>query len=193
MVDLDPDWQTAPEVIGYEIKIPGMMIAMMENGPSSQITKRISNNINDHATAATIKSKLVKIRWLDDFYRKKFMNATSLSISFVMDMFSFKTDRGRITGTIGMTSDDDPTNLYGGRVMRPLNLKRSPSREYAFALDIKTKAILIDCGTSIRSDTNGNFAINDLKHVDVVAYDPEHKLCRHRSFNCRQRAVHCGG
>ncbi|XP_078482977.1 uncharacterized protein LOC100180317 [Ciona intestinalis] len=194
MVDLDPDWQVAPEVIGYEIKIPGMMIAMMENGPSSQITKRITNYKGaDHGSSAKIKSKLVKIRWLDDFYRKKFMNSTSLSISFIMDMFYFNTNRGRITGTIGMTSDDDPTNLCGGRVMRALDLNRSPSREYAFALDIKTKSILLDCGNSIRSNRKGNFAINDLKHVDVVAYDPEHKLCRHRSFNCRQRAVHCGG
>nr|XP_018673437.2 uncharacterized protein LOC108951128 [Ciona intestinalis] len=194
MVDLDPDWQHTGLAIGYEIKIPGMMIARMKTGPTSQISKRFTKKRGlDHGALGAIKSKLVDIRWLDSFYQKKFRNASSLSISFVMDMYRFSTKSGRITGTIGMTSDDDPTNLYGGRVMRPLNLKRSPTREYAFALDIKTKTILIDCGTSIRSDTKGNFAINDLKHVDVVAYDPEHKLCRHRSFNCRQRAVHCGG
>nr|XP_018673405.1 uncharacterized protein LOC100186290 isoform X1 [Ciona intestinalis] len=197
MVDLDPDWETAPEMVGYDLHIPGVLTGTCLNGATIMINKRVAHGRGDTATMGTIKTKIVNIKWLDGYYKNKFNNSTSLSLIFYMDIFSYATSRGRVVGTIGMTSDDDPINFYGGRVMRciPPTLKRrvKESREIPFSFDRKNKIVVLDMGNGIRSASKGNFSIKYLKHIDLVVY-PEsvHKVCGKWDIECLSRFIHCG-
>ena len=49
---------------------------------------------------------------------------------------------GRVTGTIGMTSLDDPKNIFGGRVMKPKNVLYDLNHEVPFYVDLNSKVLL---------------------------------------------------
>jgi len=50
---------------------------------------------------------------------------------------------GRLTGTIGMTSRDDPITLFGARTMRPFNPSIESKWEVPFHINYKQKVRLL--------------------------------------------------
>nr|XP_018671579.1 uncharacterized protein LOC100177334 isoform X1 [Ciona intestinalis]XP_018671581.1 uncharacterized protein LOC100177334 isoform X1 [Ciona intestinalis]XP_026694728.1 uncharacterized protein LOC100177334 isoform X1 [Ciona intestinalis] len=193
MVDLDVDWQLSPEVVGYDIHIPGVLTAHMVAGISNQLTIRIfetGTSGGDMKDLASIKSKLVRVKWIDPYFKAKFRNKTSLSIIFTIDLFTYVKYMGRISGTIGMTSDDDPVNVFGSRVMKPNNAV--DVYEAPINLDVKSKILLLDLASAIKCNAKGNFAVNDLKNVDVIVYPVTDSICRSPVFDCCIRSLSCG-
>uniref|UniRef100_H2Z1F8 Uncharacterized protein n=1 Tax=Ciona savignyi TaxID=51511 RepID=H2Z1F8_CIOSA len=152
MVDLDPDWQIASEVIGYRIHIPGVFTALMRRSSITQMTQKVVGRRGDGTLSSVIKSKLVEIEWLDLYYKHKFKNSTELSIMFVMDLFTRQGQTGRMTGSIGMTSSEDPLSSFAGRVMRPLNLNLKPKYETAFFYDYSHNVFVLDFSNTAKCD-----------------------------------------
>nr|XP_039261872.1 LOW QUALITY PROTEIN: uncharacterized protein LOC120338016 [Styela clava] len=118
IVDLDPDWQQASEIWGLTIIIPRILEAKYSRVSMRKMRKRLAGSSGDVSKSTTYKSKLSNIKWFSNHYKHMFNNATELSISFVLDQFRFDLTRGRITGTIGLTSNDDPVQTVATRVMR---------------------------------------------------------------------------
>nr|XP_026689508.1 uncharacterized protein LOC100184772 isoform X2 [Ciona intestinalis] len=191
MVDLDNDWMNSPEVIGYKIQVDGVFVALMENGPSRQIVQRIVGHGGDLANMASIKSKLINVEWLDIYYQHMFRNATSLSISFAMDLFNVHSKGGRLVGTIGMTSQNDPRKVYGGRVLRPMKGKQHFAYEIPLFVNEKLQRIVLDLSSFVKSDKKGNFKLkNQLKYVDVIVL-PNPEICK--VVDCKRYTNECDG
>ncbi|CAK8681365.1 uncharacterized protein LOC143461065 isoform X2 [Clavelina lepadiformis] len=187
MVDLDPDWQQATDIIGLKIHIPGLLVAPMTRTTLNSLIKRQKEG-GDTSAVVYYKGKLTNIKWIDPVYKDKFRNATELSMRFHLDQFQFEEMSGRLTGTIGMTSPDDCDMSYGARVM-----KSYVHGEVPFYVSREHKKLVFDLGGAIPCSSSGNFSASDfnLKVLDVVVSPSNDEFCNF--IDCKDRTLTCDG
>ncbi|XP_076814934.1 uncharacterized protein LOC143461064 isoform X2 [Clavelina lepadiformis] len=187
MVDLDPDWQQASEIIGLKIHIPGVLSAPMSRAVLTSFVRRQLDN-DDTTAVVYYKGKLTNIKWIDPVYKEKFRNATELSMRFYLDQFQFEGMSGRLTGTIGMTSPDDCLMAYGARLMKSYFYGEVP-----FHVNRMYKKLVIDMGGVIPCSSSGNFSVSELylKVLDVVVLPTSDEFCN--LINCEDRVLPCDG
>ncbi|CAK8681482.1 unnamed protein product [Clavelina lepadiformis] len=197
MVNLDVDWQQATEIFGLKVHIPGVLNAQMTRSVMTSYVQRqlIANNATkregDAAMVAYYKGKLIGLEWIDPFYEIKFQNATELSIRFFVDNYNWEVISGRITGTIGLTSPDDPIMVFGAREMKSW---RSPSHgEVPFFLSKKPRKLVLDMGGVVPCDGSGNFSVSDYNLIDLDIVVIPHSDEIVESINCDDRRLHCDG
>nr|XP_018670947.1 uncharacterized protein LOC108950240 [Ciona intestinalis] len=94
-----------------------------------------------------------------------FNSADTLSIRFLLDLYDQYSHMARITGTIGLTSDLDPLEVTGGRLLQPTNPNLGPASMY---YDKTAEKLYLDVCMSFEGEVDGNFDIPGDVHVGVL-------------------------
>nr|XP_009859659.3 uncharacterized protein LOC104266029 [Ciona intestinalis] len=169
LIDLDVDWMF-PEIWGFTVYIPGMLKGKYKPAAAQLLSTRNSTadpEIQGYAigNAGRFKSKITDIQWESDYYKAMFGSAETLSIRFVMDLYNQYSHMSRIIGTIGLTSDNDPLEVTGGRLLLPEDPNLGPTPVY---YDTVAKKVSLDLSMSFEGEVDGNFHISDTVYVGVV-------------------------
>ncbi|XP_077973450.1 uncharacterized protein LOC120338016 isoform X2 [Styela clava] len=175
IVDLDPDWQQASEIWGFTIIIPRILEAKYSRVSMRKMRKRLAGSSGDVSKSTTYKSRLSNIKWFSNHYKHMFNNVTELSISFVLDQFRFDLTRGRITGTIGLTSNDDPVQTVATRVIRADSWKNVGFAP--FFVHYKEKYLTMDMSNAITCDKFGIFKTTKIVDIGVLVKSKD--ACRY--------------
>nr|XP_039261583.1 uncharacterized protein LOC120337767 isoform X1 [Styela clava] len=175
LVDVDTDWQRICEIWGLHIVISGILEAKYTRISMGKMKSRTKKVDGDAASSVNFKTKLTNIKWLNNYYKNMFYNASELSMSFVFDLYQFKDKSGRISGTIGMTSLDDPLQTVATRVMRADGWKKVGFAPFVVHYD--KKYLVLDISNSIECEENGKFG--PVKNLDLAVRVKLKEYCKY--------------
>ncbi|XP_078493552.1 uncharacterized protein LOC100183538 [Ciona intestinalis] len=162
--DIDVDWQVSCEVWGLGVEIPGVFKGKVE-GSSAWIEDTRTTKIDQRAYGyaygglGKFKSKIHSIKWESSYYQELFENRSVLSLVYNIDRYNMYTLKTRVTGTVGLTSADDPIETTAGRLMVQPVTRRLP---VPFFVHYKHKVITIDFSAGLKSTKDGDMIPRNL-------------------------------
>jgi len=158
IVDLDPDQQGISQIYGLKIQLTGPGFRMVGNVRPLALTDlwgRVTGGAAGGIFTASgaFQSVVESIVWTGSSPSPVVTTLRSLkllSIKFVLDGYNGKLDtdtfgNGRIVGSIGPASVDEPTRFVAARKLRATG--NSPMNDAPF--QVKGKSLTIDLGNSI--------------------------------------------
>lgn len=190
IVDLDSQQQMVSELWGLIVRIVSndgttLMKGDYEVAAFTNIWFGRSVDLSaDSAAAASYQSIIKNIKWDTGISNSRYINelkavsADQLSIQFTLDRYNdTNTDPsftiGRIAGSIGPSSMNEPKHFVLGRQLFPHTLPQNlqPSQaqtcNYAVALiDEQLKSVVLDFGNALRFSTGG--VVNETRDLRLV-------------------------
>ncbi|HYJ87057.1 MAG TPA: hypothetical protein VEW46_13435 [Pyrinomonadaceae bacterium] len=184
LVDLDSEQQMVSEIYGFQVQLndstgSAALVGNFEVAGFYDIWFRATVGGGDAPMGAFYQSVLTNIQW-GDVSNSPFLEqlmATSpdlLSIKFNLDGINMNSNspnftQGRIVGTIGPATIDEPKHFVAGRLLRsapgidptnpPITLQGTPPASpmffAPFRVDDKRQVVLVDFGNSISTTTPG--------------------------------------
>ena len=158
IVDLDPDQQSISQVYGLKIQLAGPGFTMVGNIRPLALTDLWGRVIGGAAggiftASGAFQSVVESIVWTGSSPSPVVAALRSLpllSIKFVLDGYNGTIDtdsfgNGRIVGSIGPASADEPTRFVAARKLRAIG--NSPMNDAPF--QVKGKSLTVDLGNSI--------------------------------------------
>ena len=167
LVDLDTEQQMVSQIWGLRINVAvsatEYVVGNFRPISFDDIWARVPDGQQDWMFSAYYQSVLEDLTWGDNTtspFLRELQQASpkQLSIKFVVDayqdLYYMKNfNRGRIVGTIGPASDDEPPNFLKGRQLRPFG-KNSPLN-YGYArVDKARRKLVVDLGNSIPTQSD---------------------------------------
>ena len=178
LVDLDPDQQLVSEVWGLEVRICNpngqtLLRGQFEPAPFMDIWGRATSNGGDMGASSYYQSVLSGLEW-GDLGQSAFLQQLRtaavdgvLSIKFNVDGYNldFRSPDftlGRIVGTIGPATRDDPRHLVRGRQLMATNSNPggffTPAGQINFCpalVNEDTRKVYLDLGNALPTTTPG--------------------------------------
>lgn len=169
LVDLDTEQQMVSQIFGMQVRAgtSGLTYFTASFQPVcfNDIFGRVLNGQPDSVFSAFYQSILTGVQWGSDggsplLQKLKSASPDALSIKFVVDGFDDQSvdqngnpnphfTLGRIAGTIGPQSANEPPNFVAGRLLRP-NPSANQSTNYAYCLVDKARSVVtFDLGNSV--------------------------------------------
>jgi hypothetical protein len=191
LVDLDPEQQLVSEIYGLQVRIADaqgntLLRSRFEVAAFIDIWTRATGSNSDTGASAAYQSVLTDLEWAD-VSASPFLTALReaasdglLSIKFNVDGLSMEFTspnfmRGRIVGTIGPATADEPRHLVLGRQfmadMPPTNGFPVPKDGINFfpgRLDAEAGCIFLDLGNALSTAFDGG-PLNDLGDLQLSA------------------------
>lgn len=187
LVDLDPDQQMASTIFGLRVAIVdttgGVLVeGVMEPAPFADIWRRSLVGGGDEAASAAYQSALEIVRWPEPSpspLLQQLRDATGdglLSIKFNVDGYSMNPaspgfTRGRVVGTVGPATADEPAHTVIGRQFGteeiPLGLAFPSTRPqsgvnyFPGVVDTAARKVRLDLGNALPVATAGG-AVDDI-------------------------------
>lgn len=184
LVDLDSEQQMVSEIYGFQVQLTdssgsAALVGNFEVAGFYDIWFRATVGGGDAPMGAFYQSVLTNIQWGDvsnSQFLKQLMAASPdlLSIKFNLDGIDMNSNsptftQGRIVGTIGPATADEPRHFVAGRLLRsapgtdatnpPMTLQGTPPSSpmffAPFRVDDKRQVVLVDFGNSISTTTPG--------------------------------------
>nr|XP_039261280.1 uncharacterized protein LOC120337531 [Styela clava] len=186
MAVLDVDWQFATEIWGFKVLIPGVLQGNFMKSSHQIEAQRLVEYLDKSRgystpTMSRYKSKLVNVTWNDQYYQILFKNSTELSISFVMDLYNQESLDGRISGTIGLSSEENPVQVMATRSMLPSAI--NVCGPASFFVHHDSKVLTIDLSYSIIGREDGRFVASDVGMLDLAILMTKQTFCKHFLFD----------
>ncbi|HEY0378750.1 MAG TPA: hypothetical protein VGC87_17675 [Pyrinomonadaceae bacterium] len=166
LVDLDTEQQMVSQIWGLRINVAvsetEYFVGNFRVMSFDDIWARVPDGQQDWMFSAYYQSFLDDVTWGDDIGSPFLQELQSkspdqLSIKFVVDayqdLYYMKNfNQGRIVGTIGPASDDEPPNFVLGRQLRPVG---PGTLNYGYALvDASRQKLLVDLGNSVPTQSD---------------------------------------
>lgn len=184
LVDLDSEQQMVSEIYGFQVQLTdssgsAALVGNFEVAAFSDIWFRATVGGGDAPMGAFYQSVLTNIQWGDvsnSRFLEQLMAASPdlLSIKFNLDGINMNLGtptftQGRVVGTIGPATVDEPKHFVASRLMRsapgtdptnpPITLQGMPAAWpmffAPFRVDDKRQVVLVDLGNSISTTTPG--------------------------------------
>ena len=186
LVDLDPDQQLASMIFGLGVTLRDgagtvFLQASLTPVPFTDIWNRLTSGAGDGSASAAYQSTLTDLHWGDVSASPLLAQLRAaagdglLSIKFNVDSYAGAQAGGRIAGTIGVATADEPAHMvlgrqFGGPEIAPLR-SASPSFRprgkinfFAGVVDEAARKIRLDLGNAVPAAAAGAAApdIGDL-------------------------------
>lgn len=186
IVDLDSEQQMVSEIYGFQVQLSessgsAALVGNFEVAAFYDIWFRATAGGGDAPMGAFYQSVLTNIQWGDvsnSRFLEQLMAASPdlLSIKFNLDGIDMNSSsptftQGRVVGTIGPATVDEPKHFVAGRLLRsapgtdtnpnnqPMTLQGTPPASpmffAPFRVDDKRQVVLVDFGNSISTTTPG--------------------------------------
>jgi len=186
LVDLDSEQQMVSEIYGFQVQLSessgsAALVGNFEVAAFYDIWFRATAGGGDAPMGAFYQSVLTSIQWGDvsnSRFLEQLMAASRdlLSIKFNLDGIDMNSNsptftKGRVVGTIGPATVDEPKHFVAGRLLRsapgtdtnpnnqPMTLQGTPPASpmffAPFRVDDKRQVVLVDFGNSISTTTPG--------------------------------------
>ena len=184
LVDLDSEQQMVSEIYGFQVQLSessgsAALVGNFEVAAFYDIWFRATVGGGDAPMGAFYQSVLTDIQWGDvsnSRFLEQLMAASPdlLSIKFNLDGIDMNSNsptftQGRIVGTIGPATADEPRHFVATRLLRsapgtdptnpPITLQGTPPSSpmffAPFRVDDKRQVVLVDFGNSISTTTPG--------------------------------------
>ncbi|WP_148597978.1 DUF4198 domain-containing protein [Aquisphaera giovannonii] len=172
IVDLDPDQQLVSEIWGLRVRLggpaSGSLDARYRVAAFCDLWPRAQQSTGDQPLGASYQSALEDIEWpqapasrfLADLHRA---SPDLLSIKFNLDGINLDQGptlgHGRVVGTVGPASADEPKHFVLGRLLRPSRQQGKNQRSaFTFAqarVCTDRKKVIVDLGNSLPTTTPG--------------------------------------
>nr|XP_026695299.1 uncharacterized protein LOC108950592 isoform X2 [Ciona intestinalis] len=183
LVDFDVDWQIVPGFWGLTVHIPGMFRGKFTPSRLQRMSVRntTSNTEGKGYTvglAGRYKSKLTDVEWESEYYKKMFKSVDTLSIRFVLDLYDQFSHNARITGSIGLTSDLDPLETTGERLLIAENPNLAPA-PFCYVDNSKHALLSIDLSMIFEADLDGNFDTSASMYLGILPF-----ICSAENLDC---------
>ncbi|HWN10839.1 MAG TPA: hypothetical protein VNO50_16485 [Pyrinomonadaceae bacterium] len=204
LVDLDSEQQMVSEIYGFQVQLnnssgSAALVGNFEVAAFSDIWFRATVGGGDAPMGAFYQSVLTNIQWGDvsnSRFLEQLMAASPdlLSIKFNLDGINMSLGtptftQGRVVGTIGPATIDEPKHFVAGRLLRsapgtdptnpPITLQGTPPASpmffAPFRVDDKRQVVLVDFGNSISTTTPGG-PVNPTLGVLQLAILPGNEL-----------------
>ncbi|HKO55656.1 MAG TPA: hypothetical protein VJ276_07225 [Thermoanaerobaculia bacterium] len=168
LVDLDTEQQLVSQIFGLQVTVAlpkgGAITGTMETVNFFDITfARVHDGPGDDSGASAVyQSVLRNVQWTGTKgspFAQALQQASpnTLSIRFVVDLFSPSTKIGRVTGTIGPYYEGEPTSFTNARFLRPTAVTQWGNLNFAPAKsDPRRGVITFDFGNAFPVDSNGS-------------------------------------
>nr|XP_039262216.1 uncharacterized protein LOC120338304 isoform X1 [Styela clava]XP_039262217.1 uncharacterized protein LOC120338304 isoform X1 [Styela clava]XP_039262218.1 uncharacterized protein LOC120338304 isoform X1 [Styela clava] len=185
MIDLNVDFQYSPGIFGLKVSIPGILqgayLYSSPPAPTGRLAKVTDKTVGFAIAAMSrYKSKLVNVTWHDHHYERLFKNASELSMTFVYDLYNQISLEGRISGTIGLSSHDDPLQTTATRTIYP---SRSIGGFAPFYVHSTMYTLTIDLSLSIIGRQDESFSASDTGKLDLAILMTRKTFCRYFLFD----------
>jgi len=175
LVDLDTEQQMVSQIFGMQLSSgptgSALFTGNFEPVCFNDIFPRVINGQPDSVFSAFYQSLLTSVQWgLDGgsalLQALRAVSPSRLSIKFVVDGFDDQSigqdgspnpnfTQGRIAGTIGPQSDNEPPNFVAGRLLRP-NPSATQITNYAYCVVDKGRSVVtFDLGNSVPTVSPG--------------------------------------
>jgi hypothetical protein len=186
IADLDPQQQLVSQIWGLRLRLAestgrNAFAGDFEPAPLSDIWLRYPHVRSDAAFGATFQSVIKNITWLEgpssEFLRQlRDASDERLSIKFNVDGFNDDFTSpwfswGRIVGSIGPYSADEPTHFVAARMLWPPPGSSSPLNAAPCRIDSATNMLFVDFGNSLPTAAGGG-PLQDVGTLWVVALPP---------------------
>jgi len=171
LVDLDTEQQMVSQIWGLQIEVgdpdskTDYFVGSFRVISFDDIWARVPNGQQDWMFSAYYQSVLDDVTWgpkLTSPFLQELQKASpgQLSIKFVVDAYQDlyyqkNFNQGRIVGSIGPASPDDPPNFLRGRQLRPVGFQSANPFSgtplyYGYAkVDTARKRVMVDLGNSV--------------------------------------------
>lgn len=165
LVDLDPEQQMVSQIWGLRLGIASATGASAMSGGFKVAAfcdiwgGRAPSESGDRAMSAFYQSVIAGIGWSDLFGSrflselKQASDPTSLSIKFNVDGFDQTRHIGRIVGTIGPASADEPAHFVVGR--QCMGQDDGPVGYFPAVVDGKRRKLIADFGNALQTPVFG--------------------------------------
>jgi hypothetical protein len=165
LVDLDPEQQMVSQIWGLRLGITSAAGASAVTGAfkvaafSDLWSGRLPNASGDRAMSAFYQSVIAGIGWSDLFGSRllselrQASDPASLSIKFNVDGFDQTRHVGRIVGTIGPASADEPAHFVVGR--QCMGQDDGPVWYFPAVVDGKRRKLIADFGNALQTPSFG--------------------------------------
>ena len=182
LVDLDTEQQSVSQIWGLQIKVAisetDYFVGNFRVVPFNDIFGRaLGGGGGDVGAGAYYQSVLDDVKWggkLSSPFLQKLRRSSphSLSIKFMVDGYNQGTKQGRVVGTIGPASADEPPNFVLGRALRPNATVQNNQFWFGYArVDRTRRRVLLDLGNSIPTTSPGE-GPPDLGTLQVAIIPP---------------------
>jgi hypothetical protein len=186
MVDLDPDQQFIPQVIGLQLRLSladgtPLLTGTVQPIGSTDMWIRVSPmpaNGSRECFSSAFQSVLTDLTWTDAgrspiLAALKALSPTTLSLRFMLDGYQWQPTAadftyGRIVGSIGPVRTGEPSRFVAGRRIVGKVIFMTPAAN-AF-VDTRRSVLTLDLGNALSTTSAGGPVITG--EIDVVVSNP---------------------
>ena len=191
LVDLDPEQQTCSEIWGMSVRLTdgttNYVHSQFKAAPFIDLWARAPRSAGDQNLAASYQSVLRDLVWNHELLHSKFLDeletvsSRKLSIKFNVDGYKLDSSdptftTGRIVGTIGPASADEPEHFVLGRHLMPVLANSNPTTPAngiyftPCVVDNERGKVLVDLGNSLQTTTAGG-PLQDIGELHLGIFD----------------------